>query len=323
MVTRRLPLAVMTAALMMTLPGCGGKSLSRGDSGGSNSASGGSGGAAAQAPRISSPLKMDLSRPPEEKIARLPVLRARRSFEEHAKTFMTPSHGQWLAATGWPYYTGCESEYRNDLTVEAKGDTLTVKGTVDISDCVKIRNEPLEQGNVQVYAKLLCPGKDLSELDGAELSALTQMPCDGSTDVQFINQSIVDIKSKVRVAGIAPFDLAIKEQHSFADGNGQGCHYQGKTDELAYARSCVAVSKIAYDSPYRLPVIGLPLNRVQFFKATFENLPFVADAAKPWYESQKASFEIDGWAGDVTYQGVDSSPKFSLKKGGASVEGSL
>lgn len=325
MVTTRFPMAVLAVALSLSLPGCGGKSLTRGDtgssSGGSSSAGGGAG---AEPPRISSPLSMDLSRPAEDKLAPQSVLTVRRNFEKHAKTFMAPSHGQWLAAAQWPHYEDCQQAYRDDLSIAASGDTMTIKGTVDVSDCIKIRNEPVEDGQIQVYAKLLCPGKDLGAFDGKDVSDLTAMPCADSTDVQFINQSIVDLKSKVRVGGIAPFDLVIKEQHSFADGNGQGCHYKGKTDDLAYARECVAVTKIAYDSPYRLPVIGLPLNKVSFFKATFKDLPFVADGAKPWYDSRTAKFEFDGWNGDVTYQGVDSGPKFRAKKGNSpEVSGTL
>lgn len=328
MVSMRLPMAVFAVALSITLTGCGGKSLNRGENatsagGSSNGASGGAGGSAGQAPRISSPLAMDLSRPAEDKLAPLNGFSVRRSFEKHAKTFMSPSHGQWLAASGWPHYKDCQDAYRKDLKIAAAGDTMTVKGTVDVSDCIKIRNEPLEEGQIQVFAKLVCPGKDLSALNDKDITALTDMPCTDGTDVQFINQSIVDMKSKVRIGGIAPFDLVVKEQHSFADGNGQGCHYKGKSDDLAYARQCVAVTKIAYDSPYKLPVIGLPLNKVSFFKATFKDLPFVADGTKPWYESRSADFEIDGWSGDVTYQGVESGPKFTAKKGGAQIEGTL
>lgn len=328
MVSMRLPMAVFAVALSISLPGCGGKSLNRGDSGasaGGSSGGGGASGVADQAPRISSPLAMDLSRPAEDKLAPELLLTVRRNFEKHAKTFMAPSHGQWLAAAQWPHYQDCAEEYRRDLKIEASGDTMTVKGTVDASDCIKTRNEPAENAQIQVYAKLMCPGKDLGALNGEAITELSEMPCANATDVQFINQSIVDIKTKVRVAGIVPFDLVIKEQHSFADGNGQGCHYKGSSDDLAYARECVAVTKISQESPYKslLPAIGLHLNKVSFFKATFKDLPFVADGAKPWYESRVAAFEMNGWNGDVTYQGVDSGPKFEAKKGNAKIDGTL
>lgn len=316
MMTLRSSAVVLSAVLALALNGCGDneKKSQNNDSKGQGQK---------DPSRISSPLTMDLTRPVQKKLALGTGSSVRETIEAHASKLMAPSHGKWLAPASWPHYASCEAAYAEALTVAAIGDSLTLKGTVDISECVQIRNEPIERGQIQVYAKLTCKGKDLSSFNGLALSDVSGMPCADATDVSFIAQSVVDMKGELRLAGLVPVEITVKEQHSIADGNGQGCRYAGQAKKLGYDRSCQAIAKIQYDSPHKLPVIGLPLNKVTYLKATFNDVPFVADQAMPWYESRKAKVEVDGWDGEVEYQGVNSSPRYRLKRGVASVDGAL
>lgn len=321
---RSLPYSVALLAFALTLTSC--------DEGAKNSgpASNGTNGSSptVDPTRLSSPLNMDLSRPVQKKIALAKSLELRKTVDSHARKLMAPSHGKWLAPSTWPHYETCRAQYTDalaskTLSVDASGDTLKVAGTIDLRDCVEIRKSPIEQGSVQIYGKLKCKGSDLSSFNGAALAQLSEMPCKDATDVHFIAQSIVEIKAKVRVAGLVPIEVNIKEQHSLADGNGQGCHYVGTEAKLNFDQSCHAIAKIAFASPYKLPVIGLPLNKTEFVKASFDDVSFVADTAMPWFEDRSAKLEVNGWDGDVSYSGVNNSPSYSLKRGVAKVDGNL
>lgn len=321
---RSLPYGAALLACVLSLAGCDEGNKSSGPA--SNGTTGSS--PTVDPTRLNSPLTMDLSRPAQKEIALAKSLELRKTVTDHARKLMAPSHGKWLAPSNWPHYQTCKEQYINalgngSLSVDASGDTLKVAGTVDLRDCIEIRKSPIEQGSVQIYGKLQCKGSDLGSFDGAALAQLTEMPCKDATDVHFIAQSIVDIKAKVRVAGIVPIEVNIKEQHSLADGNGQGCHYVGTETKLNFDQSCHAIAKIAYASPYKLPVIGLPLNKTEFVKASFDDVSFVADTAMPWYENRSAKLEVNGWDGDVSYSGVNNSPSYSLKRGAAKVDGNL
>jgi hypothetical protein len=216
----------------------------------------------------------------------------------------------------------CYEKIAEQLSIKAQGSKATISGEVDFSECLRGQDKSLKSvmGKVQVFFEVTCKGADLAALNGKKLSqiASAQSPCETATEASTSFNLRVDklVTGEASVNGkMAQFEQGSRRVVAGMGLDGKACKYRFVGGKMLKDGCIEIVKQVQTRSRTKIDQQVIKHDdegMVSFRKYEFQNVEAVAES--PLYVGGKVRVTMDGWKGDVIYQGEDKPPAWILNQ---------
>lgn len=205
----------------------------------------------------------------------------------------------------------CIEEKLGKIKAKASGDTVTLGAHVDMASCFTSDDSgiSIDGANFKFFFQLVCPGEDLSVLEGTSLSddVLVEFDCKAGTILRNMGGTIAVSGSSDDSTFAASSTLASYEGNSPT----AGCEYSQAADIITQNDGCKAVDLL---EPTRLVFDGVEteLEGADITDFTASGVTYVDNETAVWRTSGTINGRVNNWNGNVVFGGDAVNPSYTF-----------